>query len=196
MSLAPGTRLGPYEIGALLGAGGMGEVYRARDTKLTRDVAIKVLSGTLAAGDPERLKRFDREARLLAALNHPGIAQIHGFEELQPAGQPAVSALILELVDGPTLADRIAKGPLSIETKISKKPIPEPPRSSAPDQLTGKLAEVVVGEANGLTLLVGSPASMVLKMAGVSSGALVSKTTWPWASSRVPVGAPDFARIV
>src|SRR5262245_23899316 len=118
MPLTPGTRLGPYEIGAPLGAGGMGEVYRARDTKLARDVAIKVLPGALAAGNPERLARFDREARLLAALNHSGIAQIYGFEELHPAGQPAVSALILELVEGPTLADRIAKGPIPIEEAL------------------------------------------------------------------------------
>jgi serine/threonine protein kinase len=80
MSLTAGTRLGPYEIVALLGKGGMGEVYRARDTKLNRDVAIKVLPD-LFASDPDRLARFEREAQVLASLNHPHIAQIHGFED-------------------------------------------------------------------------------------------------------------------
>jgi eukaryotic-like serine/threonine-protein kinase len=80
MALAPGTRLGPYEIGAQIGVGGMGEVYRARDTQLQRDVAIKVLPEALAH-DPERLARFEREARTLASLNHPNIAQIHGLQE-------------------------------------------------------------------------------------------------------------------
>ena len=84
LALNPGTRLGPYEIVAALGAGGMGEVYRARDTKLGRDVAIKVLPGAFAA-DPERLARFEREAQMLASLNHPHIAQIYGFEEAAAA---------------------------------------------------------------------------------------------------------------
>ncbi len=113
MALSAGTRLGIYEVGALLGAGGMGEVYRARDTRLHRDVALKVLSGTLAA-DPERLARFAREAQLLASLNHPAIAQIYGFEELPAGADPPVSALVLELVEGRTLADRIAEGPVPI----------------------------------------------------------------------------------
>ncbi len=86
MPLTPGSRFDVYEIGALVGAGGMGEVYRARDTRLNRDVAIKVLSGALAA-DPERLARFDREARLLASLNHPSIAQIYGFVDLRRRGR-------------------------------------------------------------------------------------------------------------
>ena len=80
MTLLPGHRLGPYEIVAPLGAGGMGEVYRARDTKLTRDVAIKVLAASFA-NDADRLARFDREAQVLASLNHPNIAHIHGLEE-------------------------------------------------------------------------------------------------------------------
>jgi hypothetical protein len=104
MSLAPGTRLGAYEVVALIGAGGMGEVYRARDTKLQRDVAIKVLPEALAY-DPERLARFEREARTLASLNHPNIAQLHGVEE-----SDGIKALIMELAKGPTLADRIAQG--------------------------------------------------------------------------------------
>ncbi|HSG00947.1 MAG TPA: protein kinase, partial [Vicinamibacterales bacterium] len=101
MSLEPGTRIGPYEISALVGVGGMGEVYRARDTSLNRDVAIKVLPESLA-DDPERLARFDREAQLLAALNHPNIAAVHGLEH---AG--AVRALVMEFVDGPTLEETL-----------------------------------------------------------------------------------------
>jgi len=102
MSLGPGARLGTYEIVSAIGAGGMGEVYRARDTRLQRDVAIKVLPDTFAA-DPDRLARFEREAQLLASLNHPHIGAIYGLEE---------RALVLELVEGETLADRIARGPI------------------------------------------------------------------------------------
>src|SRR2546422_7232004 len=100
MSLA-GSRIGPYEIVSALGAGGMGKVYRARDTKLGRDVAIKVLPASFAA-DPDRLARFEREARLLASLNHPQIAQIYGVEE-----SAGMTALVLELVEGETLAARL-----------------------------------------------------------------------------------------
>ena len=106
MPLAPGDRVGGYEIGARLGAGGMGEVYRARDLRLGRDVAVKILSPAIAA-DPDGLMRFEREARVLASLNHPNIAAIYGVED--GAGH---QALILELVDGDTLADRIAQGPI------------------------------------------------------------------------------------
>src|SRR3989454_219571 len=102
------ARLGPYDILAPLGAGGMGEVYRARDTKLGRDVAIKILPELFAA-DPERLARFEREAHLLAALNHPNIAQIHGLEESN-----GIRALVMELVEGPTLAERIADGAIPL----------------------------------------------------------------------------------
>jgi len=108
MSLAPGARLGPYEIVAAIGAGGMGEVYRARDTRLKRDVAIKILPDAFAE-HAERLARFQREAELLATLNHPNIAQIHGLEE---------RALVLEVVEGPTLADRIAQGPVPMDEAI------------------------------------------------------------------------------
>jgi serine/threonine-protein kinase len=104
MGLAPGTRLGPYEIVSALGAGGMGEVYRATDTTLKRAVAIKVLPESVAT-DPERLARFQREAEVLAALNHPNIAHLHGVERAGGA-----FALVMELVEGPTLADRIATG--------------------------------------------------------------------------------------
>ncbi|MEQ1757080.1 MAG: protein kinase [Vicinamibacterales bacterium] len=102
MSVQPGTRLGPYEVGAQIGVGGMGEVYRATDTNLKRQVAIKVLPAALA-GDADRMARFQREAEVLAALNHPHIAQIYGLER-----SGATTALVMELVEGPTLADRIA----------------------------------------------------------------------------------------
>jgi Tol biopolymer transport system component len=110
--VTPGTRLGPYEISVQIGAGGMGEVYRARDTKLDRDVAIKILPDHLAA-DPERIARFEREAKTLAALNHPHIAAIYGFEEAN-----GLHALVMELVEGPTLADRIAQGPIPIDEAL------------------------------------------------------------------------------
>src|SRR5947208_5782959 len=103
MSLA-GTRLGPYDLASLLGAGGMGEVFRARDTKLGRDVAIKVLPAAFAA-DPDRLARFEREARVLASLNHPHIAQIYGVEE-----SGGLTALVLEFVEGETLAEKLRHG--------------------------------------------------------------------------------------
>jgi eukaryotic-like serine/threonine-protein kinase len=109
MSLNAGQRFGPYEVIALLGTGGMGEVYRARDTNLGRDVALKVLP-TAFALDPERLARFRREAQVLATLNHPHIASIYGLEE-----SPGGLGLVLELVDGPTLADRLVHGPLPLD---------------------------------------------------------------------------------
>src|SRR5438067_2215288 len=112
MGLITGTRLGPYEIVSALGAGGMGEVYRARDTKLNRDVAIKVLLPAVA-NDPDRLARFSREAQVLASLNHPNIAHIHGLEEAD-----AVTALVMELVDGEDLAQRIARGPIPLDEAL------------------------------------------------------------------------------
>jgi len=110
--LTPGTHLGPYEILAPLGAGGMGAVYRARDRKLNRDVAIKVLLPSVA-GDPDRLARFSREAQVLASLNHPNIAHIHGLEE-----SGGVTALILELVEGDDLAQRLARGPIPLDEAL------------------------------------------------------------------------------
>jgi serine/threonine-protein kinase len=106
---SPGARIGPYEIVSPLGRGGMGEVYRARDARLQRDVAVKLLPASVAA-DPDRLARFTREAQLLATLNHPNIGAIYGVEE-----SAAGAALVLELVEGPTLADRIAQGPLALD---------------------------------------------------------------------------------
>ena len=112
MSLTPGSRFGSFEVVSPLGVGGMGEVYRARDTRLDRAVAIKVLLDSFAS-DPDRLARFEREAKLLASLNHPHIAQIYGLEE-----SGATRALVMELVDGPTLADRIAQGPLPLDEAL------------------------------------------------------------------------------
>jgi Tol biopolymer transport system component len=113
MSLPTGTRLGAYEIVSLLGSGGMGEVYRARDGKLNRDVALKILPEAFAT-DPDRLARFRREAQVLAALNHPNIGHIYGFED-----SGALHALVLELVEGPTLADRIKPGPMALTDALA-----------------------------------------------------------------------------
>ena len=112
MPLTPGTTLGPYRVTAKIGEGGMGEVYRARDTKLDRDVALKVLPQAFT-DDPDRLARFEREAKVLASLNHPNIGHIYGLEEAE--GQ---KALVLELVEGPTLADRISKGPIPLDEAL------------------------------------------------------------------------------
>jgi serine/threonine protein kinase len=113
MAMLTGTRLGPYEIVSALGAGGMGEVYRAHDTKLGRDVAIKILPHAFVS-DPERVARFEREARTLASLNHSNIGAIYGLEKAHDA-----TALVLELVQGPTLADRIADGPIPIDQALA-----------------------------------------------------------------------------
>src|ERR1700726_2995948 len=112
MPILPGRRLGPYEILSSIGAGGMGEVYRARDTKLGRDVAIKVLPANFV-NDPERLSRFQREARMLAALNHANIATIYGLEQ-----SGGVTCLVMELESGETLAERVKAGPLPIEEAL------------------------------------------------------------------------------
>ena len=113
MALSPGTRLGVYEVSAKIGEGGMGEVYRARDTTLDRDVALKVLPEAFTA-DPDRLARFEREAKVLASLNHPNIGGIFGLEDSE-----GTKALVLELVEGVTLADRIEKGPAPLEQALA-----------------------------------------------------------------------------
>src|SRR5580658_3897157 len=109
MALSPGDRLGPYEIVVPIGAGGMGEVYRAKDLKLDREVAIKVLPEALAR-DPARLARFEREAKVLAALNHPNLAQIYGLED---------RALVMELVPGETLGSLVKRGPLTLDIVLN-----------------------------------------------------------------------------
>src|SRR5687767_6100178 len=111
-----GRRLGVYHLQGLLGAGGMGEVYRAHDTRLGRDVAIKILPQAFTA-DPDRLARFEREARVLASLNHPNIGAIYGSEDAD-----GLRALVLELVEGETLADRIARGPMSLNDTLTLAP--------------------------------------------------------------------------
>src|SRR3982074_2145340 len=113
MSLPPGARLGPYEVVTLVGSGGMGEVYRARDPRLGRDVAIKVLPAAFSA-DPDRLRRFEQEARAAAALNHPNILAVHGFsttEEHAPY-------LVTELLEGQTLRERLQQGEIPIRKAV------------------------------------------------------------------------------
>ena len=112
MALEVGSRLGHYDVTALIGEGGMGQVYQATDTKLNRQVALKILPEAFAE-DPDRLARFQREAQLLASLNHPGIAAIYGIEEADDT-----RALVLELVEGPTLADRIVQGPIPVDEAL------------------------------------------------------------------------------
>ena len=113
MALDPGTRIGAYEITSALGAGGMGEVYRARDTRLKREVALKILPPSVAS-DPDRVARFQREAEVLAALNHPNIAQIYGVEVVD-----GTLALVMELVEGEDLAVRIARGPIPVAEALA-----------------------------------------------------------------------------
>jgi eukaryotic-like serine/threonine-protein kinase len=109
MKLCAGARLGVYEVTALIGEGEMGQVYRASDTRLDRDVAIKILPDILAL-DPDRLMRFDREAKTLASLNHPHIAHLYGIEE-----SAGVRAVVMELVEGEDLSQRLARGAIPIE---------------------------------------------------------------------------------
>ncbi len=118
MSLSPGTRLGPYEVVALLGAGGMGEVYRARDSRLKRDVALKILPDAFAS-DPDRLARFEREAQVLASLSHPNLATVYGLEEAVNEAGGSYRAIVMELVEGPTLADRLARGALPLDEALA-----------------------------------------------------------------------------
>jgi serine/threonine protein kinase/Tol biopolymer transport system component len=127
--LKSGTKLGPYEVISALGAGGMGEVYRARDTKLGREVALKVLPEAFAS-DAERMARFEREAKLLASLNHPNIAAIYGFEDSRATGVPAC-ALIMELVEGQTLAEMISGAG---EAKDARARVPAPPKALSLDE--------------------------------------------------------------
>src|SRR5215204_6099213 len=113
MPIGPGARIGPYEVTGLLGEGGMGKVWRARHSALKRDDALKVLPDDLAS-DIDRLARFQREAQLLASLNHPNIARVYGLEQAD-----GVQALVMELVDGVTLADRLVHGPLPLEEALA-----------------------------------------------------------------------------
>src|SRR2546427_11590404 len=113
MSITPGTRIGPYHVQSPIGDGGMGIVFRAHDTKLQRDVALKLLPDHFA-DDPDRLARFQREAQLLASLNHPNIAQIYGLEE-----SANTRCIVMELVEGQTLAERLKRGPIPIDEALA-----------------------------------------------------------------------------
>jgi serine/threonine protein kinase len=135
MAIPPGTRLGVYEVTARIGAGGMGEVYRARDRQLNRDVAVKLLH-TADAADLDRIDRFSREANLLAALSHPNIAHIYGFEAGPVDG--GSGAIIMELVEGETLAERLSAGPLS--TTPSPSPDKSPRRWNLPTSAASSIA--------------------------------------------------------
>ena len=112
MAFIPGSRLGPYEITASIGAGGMGEVYRATDANLKRSVAIKVLPASVAP-DPDRLARFQREAEVLAALNHPNVAAVYGLEK-----RSDVTAIVMDLVEGEELSDHNARGPIQLSEAL------------------------------------------------------------------------------
>src|SRR5215468_4692789 len=112
MALTPGTRIGPYEIKSPLGEGGMGIVFRARDSKLQRDVALKLLPDHFA-DDPGRLARFQREAQVLASLNHPNIAQIYGLEDSTDS-----RCIVMELVEGETLQERLTRGPIPLDDAL------------------------------------------------------------------------------
>src|SRR5712691_4439837 len=112
MAISPGTRISAYEVMSQLGEGGMGVVFRARDTKLLRDVALKVLPDHFA-DDPDRLSRLQREAQLLASLNHPNIAQIYGLEQIGNTG-----CIVMELVEGDTLSERLKNGPLRLDEAL------------------------------------------------------------------------------
>src|SRR5688572_27630531 len=117
MSLTAGARLGPYEILAPLGAGGMGEVYRAKDTRLDRVVAVKVISSHLSA-DPQLRQRFEREARAISSLNHPNICALYDVGEV--ATPEPISFLVMELVGGESLADRLTNGPLPLDEALQR----------------------------------------------------------------------------
>ena len=134
MSLEPGTRFGSFEIVAPLGAGGMGEVWRARDTRLGRDVALKLIGEAFTA-DLERLGRFEREAKLLASLHHPHIAVLYGQEEADGR-----RALVMELVEGPTLADRLAAGGVPAEGSAVSRRGRSPRPSSTRTRTTSSIA--------------------------------------------------------
>src|SRR5262245_12551491 len=112
MPIAPGSRIGPYEVTSQLGEGGMGVVFRARDSKLLRDVALKVLPEHFA-DNPDRLSRLEREAQLLASINHPNIAQIYGLEQVGGSG-----CIVMELVEGETLSDKLKHGPIPLDEAI------------------------------------------------------------------------------
>ena len=135
VALEIGSRLGHYNVTALIGEGGMGQVYQATDTKLKRQVALKILPEAFSA-DPERLARFQREAEVLASLNHPNIGHIYGLEEAE-----GIRALVLELIEGPTLADRIKQGPIPLDGALPSHSAIEPPQACVRFRAQPYLAE-------------------------------------------------------
>jgi len=151
MSLETGTRLGPYEIRNPIGSGGMGDVYRARDTRLGRDVAIKVLPAAMA-GDPDRQARFEREARVVASLNHPHICAIHDVGRQTAAGNGSIEFLVMELLEGETLAERLARrGGRSASSAGAAVATPRPRRGSSSGTASGSDA-AAAGAARGRAL--------------------------------------------
>ncbi len=128
LTLAPGARLGPYEITAAIGAGGMGEVWRATDTRLGRHVALKLLPAAFAT-DPDRLSRLEREAKLLASLNHSNIAHLYGFEQATLPDGSNAHLLVMELVEGEDLAERLKRGPIPVDEADRPSPGRSPRRS-------------------------------------------------------------------
>jgi len=185
MVLSSGTHLGPYQILSALGAGGMGEVYRARDTRLKRDVALKILPESFAR-DPERLARFQREAEVLATLNHPNIAAIHGLEEAD-----GVKALVMELVEGPTLGDRIAQGPIPVDEALPiAKQIADALEAAHEQGIIHrdlKPANIKVRPDGTVKVLDFGLAKALDPMAGVSPGATASPTITSPAMTQVGV---------
>ena len=154
MALTPGTRLGAYEVLALLGSGGMGEVYRARDTRLDRIVAIKVLPAGVA-GDPDRRQRLDREARAISSLNHPHICTLHDVGH-----QDGIDYLVMELLEGQTLAERLTKGALPLDQAM---------------QYAIQLADALdVAHRHGIVHRDLKPANIFIARSG-SSGATIAK---------------------
>ena len=162
--LSPGARLGPYEVSGPLGAGGMGEVYRARDTRLKRDVALKILPASVAT-DAERLARFQREAEVLASLNHPHVAGIYGLEE-----SAGMRALVLELVEGDTLDERIARGAIPVQTALG---------------LAGQIAAALeVAHQRGIVHRDLKPANIKITPTARSRFSISASPSWPNATTR------------
>ena len=167
MALAVGTRIGPYEVAALIGVGGMGEVYRAHDTQLGRDVAIKILPGAFTS-DPDRLARFEREARVLAALNHPNIATIYGLEETD-----GLRGLVMELVAGPTLAEVLAGARSAPDSDQTRGPTPKTRGLPIADTLgiAKQVAEALeAAHAKGITHRDIKPANIKMTREGRAKG--------------------------
>jgi len=190
VALTPGTRLGVYEITAHIGAGGMGEVYRARDTTLNRDVAVKVLLAAMA-DDPDRLARFSREAQVLASLNHPLIAHIYGLDR-----QGATAFIVMELVEGDELAQRITRGPVPLEEALPiARQIAEALEAAHEQGIVHrdlKPANIKVREDGAVKVLDFGLAKAIEPLSGVGLNVTASPTiTTPAMMTGAPGGADD-----